>query len=266
MANYEQIHKIIDDAIALDLANPNFAISDKERLLKNAAVRLGCMDYYRCFPMRTVYVTTYSTTGDANGTFTWTGITPPHVEDGTTYITFDELLSGCTPKIPADYIEHAQFLGVLRMERPYFSNFSNPSLWSLQMFGMNFGGNQFTTDPLTMLANNTYDELSTGQPKYTIDTMQQRLIIYPPFGIGQLSMSIAVGFDSPEFVEYSKVDFLCHFISYRFIESIIQARDGVQFDADFKLSTEALQRRLEKLKEVTDSYKNHTVLKLAAWS
>ena len=59
MGNFSTIQKIIDNAIALDLANPNFAISDKEKLLRDSAVMLGCLDYYRTFPMRIIYLTTY---------------------------------------------------------------------------------------------------------------------------------------------------------------------------------------------------------------
>ena len=36
MGNFSTIQKIIDNAIALDLANPNFAISDKEKFRQKA--------------------------------------------------------------------------------------------------------------------------------------------------------------------------------------------------------------------------------------
>ena len=47
MAKFYPIRDLIDSAIALDVANPNFAISDKETLLKEAAIKLGTLDYYR---------------------------------------------------------------------------------------------------------------------------------------------------------------------------------------------------------------------------
>ena len=78
MGEFSPIHNIIDNAIALDLGNPNFAISDKERLLKDAAVTLGCMDYFRTFPMPSLYLTTYNSYGDSGGTFDWAGISPAY--------------------------------------------------------------------------------------------------------------------------------------------------------------------------------------------
>jgi len=267
MANFSPIHRIVNAALDLDLANPNLQISEKESLLRERAIMLGCLDYFRVCPVRGTYVTTYSTTGDANGTFTWTGITPPRVENGVTYIPFDELITGCTPGVKSKDLEHAYFLGILHMERPYFGNYSNPSLWSINLMGINMADPAvFKTDPMEMIVRNTYDDLSTGQPEFVVDTANARVIINPPFGIGQLSMQVAIGYDTPEYVEPSKVDFLCKFISYRFIEAIIQARDGVKFDADFEISTEALQRRLEKLKEETDSIKNHSIFVSAQWS
>mgnify|MGYP003392730995 CR=1 FL=1 len=54
MASFYPIKDLINSAIALDVANPNLAISEKETLLKEAAITLGTLDYYRCFPMRSV--------------------------------------------------------------------------------------------------------------------------------------------------------------------------------------------------------------------
>ena len=96
--------------------------------------------------------------------------------------------------------------------------------------------------------------------------MQDRIEVLQPWGFGLLAWDFAIGFTSPEYVEMSKSDWLCKFISLRFIESIIQAREGVQFDADFKLSTEALKERLKTLKEEVDSIKNHSVLHINQWT
>ena len=57
MANFYPIKVLIDNAIALDVANPNLAISEKEMLLKDAAITLGTLDYYRSFPMRSTLMT-----------------------------------------------------------------------------------------------------------------------------------------------------------------------------------------------------------------
>ncbi len=121
-------------------------------------------------------------------------------------------------------------------------------------------------DSLGLLYNNTLDELSAGQPQYTISMEEERVYLHPAFGIGQMSFQTYWGYDTPEYVEFDNVDIVCKFISYRFIESIIQARDGVKFDADFQISTDALQKRLEKLKEETDSLKNHAVLSQGLWA
>lgn len=266
MGNFSTIQKIIDNAIALDLANPNFAISDKEKLLRDSAIMLGCLDYYRTFPMRIIYLTTYDASSNAVATFDWAGLPTPKKENGTMYIPFDDILTGGSPKVPTEQLDHAHFLGIMKVERPYWSNYSNPSMWEKSMFGFQVSGGTNNYDIMSNLLSNTLDELSTGQPYYTINRMQNRVELFVPWGFGQLALSCCIGFDSPEYVEMSKVDFLCKFISYRFIESIIQARDGVKFDADFDLSTDALKTRLEKLKEETDSIKNHTPLHLALWA
>lgn len=264
MGEFSPIHKIIDSAIALDLGNPNFAISDKERLLKDAAVTLGCMDYYRVFPMPSLYLTTYNSYGDSGGTFDWAGISPAYKDGKSTYVPFDTLLTQGTPAVPEEQLPHAHFLGIIRIERPYWSTWSNPSTWQRQLFGIQIDSNQF--DISKTLLSNTLDDLSTGQPQYMINRMQKRLEILPSWGFGQLSIISGIGFDTPEYVEMSKADLLCKFISYRFIESIIQARSGVQLTADFTLSTQALEKRLEKLKEEIDSIKNHTPLHFTQWS
>lgn len=265
MANRNVIMNTIKAALDLDLANPNLAISEKENLLRERAILLGTMDYYRYFPRRSMYITTYSTTSNADDTFSWSGVTPPHTENGATYVTFDELLTGSTPA--AKDLDHAYFIGIMHGERPYFTQYSNPSLFSLQMFGFaNPASVTTNTDITGLLYKNTLDELATGQPIFTISTEDERVYITQPFGLGQLTFHTLWGYDTPEYIELSKIDFACKLISYRFIESIIQARDGVKFDADFQISTEALQKRLDKLKEETDSIKNHSVLYQASWS
>ena len=267
MGNFVQIKKIIDAALALDLANPNFEISDKERLLKEAAISLGTMDYYRTFPMRVIYMTTYNSTGGSTETtLNWAGLSAPKLDNGQMYIPFEDFYTQGKPAVPAEQIEHAHFLGVMRVERPYWSNWSNPSVWQTYFFGYQVTGTSQTYDITNILLNNSYDELSTGQPRCWINRMENRVEVTNPYGWGQLAFDAAIGFDSPEYVEMSKVDLLCKFISYRFIEAIIQARDGVKFDADFQISTEALQKRLDKLREEVDSIKNHSLLSNAQWS
>ena len=165
-------------------------------------------------------------------------------------------------------MDHAYFIGLGKMERAPWSILQSPSLWSMQMFGgANVGSvTGYDTDITKLLFKNSLDELSAGQPQYTVSTEEERVYLHPSFGIGQISFQTYWGYDTPEYIEVSKVDFACKFISYRFIEAVIQARDGVKFDADFQISTEALQKRLEKLKEETDSIKNHSVLDQALWA
>lgn len=264
MANFSPIYKIIDQAIALDVANPNLAISEKESLLKEAAITLGCMDYYRTFPMRTIYMTTYNSNNGGNTALNWAGLSPSTTENGSMYIDFDVLITQGRPAVPEEQLSHAHFLGILRMERPYWSSWTNPSLWDRYLLGYQVGSNNY--DITQNLLSNTLDELSTGQPEYIINTMKRRVEILVPWGLGQLSINSAIGFDTPEYVEMSKVDYLCKFISYRFIEAIIQSRSGVKLTADFEISTAALEARLAKLKEETDSIKNITPLHIAQWS
>jgi len=264
MANFYPIKELIDSAIALDVANPNFAISDKETLLKEAAIKLGTLDYYRSFPMRVMMCTAYSSDSGYMSTFNWSSVVRPIVEDGMLVIPFEDALSKAVPAIPKDQLDNAYFMGVMRVERPAWNTWSNPSMWSMQMFGIQVGNSNF--DLMSTILSNTLDDLSTGQPRYTINRMKDRIEVLIPWGFGMLSWDIALGFTSPEYVEPSKSDHLLKFISHRFIESIIQARSGVELSGDFKISTEALQRRLEKLKEETDSLKNHSVLHLAQWN
>lgn len=119
---------------------------------------------------------------------------------------------------------------------------------------------------MQLLYANTFDELATGQPMYQISPEENRVYLMNPYGVGMISFYVYFGYDTPEYCSMTKVDFLCKFISYRFIEAIIQARDGVKLDADFQISTEALQKRLEKLYEEIDSIKNHSILFQAQWS
>ena len=264
MAKFSPIKDLIDSAIALDVANPNLAISDKETLLKEAAIKLGTMDYYRFFPLRTTMCTAYSSSSGYMSTFNWSTMVKPEMEDGMLVIPFEDALSKASPKIPADQLENAYFMGVIRVERPAWNTWSNPSMWNMQMFGIQVGNSNF--DYQSTLLSNTLDDLSTGQPRYTINRTKDRIEVLIPWGFGMLSWDLAVGFNSPEYVEPSKANHLLKFISYRFIESIIQARSGVQLEGDFKISTDALQARLDKLKEDIDSLKQHAVLSLAQWN
>ena len=264
MGSFSPIQTIIDNAIALDLGNPNYAISEKETLLKESAIMLGCMDYYRTFPMPTLYLTTYNSYGSARGAFDWAGISEISNDNGSMYINFDTLLTQGKPAVPTEQLPHAHFLGIIRVERPYWSTWSNPSTWQRNFFGIQIDSNNY--DISKQLLSNTLDDLSTGQPQYMINTMERRVEILPSWGFGQLTIISGIGFDTPEYVEMSKADFLCKFISYRFIEAIIQARSGVKLTADCEISTTALEARLAKLKEEVDSIRNHSTIHLAQWS
>lgn len=264
MAEFYPIKTLIDQAIALDLANPNLAISDKEALLKEAAISLGTLDYYRAFPMRINLCTAYSSDSGYVSTFNWSNVVKPLMVDGMLVIPFNDVFSKGSPVVPSDQMQNAYFLGVMRVERPAWNTWSNPSMWSMQMFGIQVGNSNF--DLMSTILSNTLDDLSTGQPQYTINRMKNRIEVLIPWGFGMLSWQLGIGFTSPEYVEPSKVDHLLKFISYRFIESIIQARSGVELDSDFKISTEALKTRLEKLKEECDSLRNHSVLCINQWN
>ena len=264
MADFVQIKQIIDDAIALDLANPNLAISTKEEALKEAAIRLGTLDYYRSFPMRINMETTYNSGYGNASTIDWSGLTPPVIQNGQMIIPFEDIFTKGSPRVPEEQLQNAYFFGVMRVSRPAWNTYSNPSMWDKQLLGIQVNNQNY--DIMKTLLSNTLDELSTGQPRYTINRMQNRIEVLQPWGFGMLSWDFAIGFYSPEYIEMSKWDWLCKFISLRFIESIIQAREGVQFDADFKISTEALKERLKTLKEEVDSIKNHSVLHITQWT
>lgn len=264
MANFSPIRKIIDNALLLDTANLNNDVSTKENTLKEAAITLGCLDYFRHFPMKTVMATAYSTNSGGTTVYDWAGLPATLTDNGNVIIPFDSVFELATPKVPKDQIEHAYFLGVIKVEKPSWNTYSNPSMWDRQMLGVQVDNSNF--DIMKTLLSNTLDELSTGQPYYTINRMQNRIEVFLPWGLGLMSWQMGIGFDSPEYVEMSKADILCKFISYRFIESLIQARSGISVNADFNIDVSALKERLAKLKEEVDSIKNLTNLKLADWA
>jgi hypothetical protein len=132
------------------------------------------------------------------------------------------------------------------------------------MLGVQVDNSNF--DIMKTLLSNTLDELSTGQPNYVINRMMNRVEVFLPWGLGLMSWQMGIGFDSPEYVEMTNVDILCKFISYRFIESLIQARSGINLSADFTIDVTALKERLGRLKEEVDSLKNLSALSLADWS
>lgn len=264
MANFSPITDIVEQALLLDTANLNNDISNKEEKLKTAAIKLGCLDYFRYFPMKTVMATAYSTNSGGDKVYDWAGLPATLTENGNVIIPFDEVFSRATPKVPEDQLEHTYFLGVIKAERPSWNTYSNPSMWDRQMLGIQVNNSNF--DITKTLLSNTLDELSTGQPNYVINRMQNRIEVFLPWGLGLLSWQMGIGFDSPEYVEMSKADILCKFISYRFIESLIQARSGINLNADFDIDVSALKERLGRLKEEVDSLKNLTILKLADWA
>lgn len=267
MTQFPAIRPYIDAALALVLGNPNYSISTKEGLIKESAITLGTLDYYRVFPLRVVYMSAYNSTGGMTQTSVdWTGVHPPKYDNNSMYIPFEDFLSGGRPRIPDEQMDQAYFLGILRIERPYWGNWSNPSVWDSQFFGFPLGSST-TFDITSILLNNSYDELSTGQAKCWINRTQNRLEILSPWGFGQLSIEAAIGFMSPEYIEMQHVDWLCKFIEKRFIDSIIQARSGVKFDGDFDISTDFLQKRSDVLQTEIDSIRNHSVLsRINQWS
>ncbi len=246
MAKFSPIRDIIEDAITLDLANPGYTISVKEQSLKDAAIRLGTMDYYRCWPMK-IRMSQVYTTSQTTGT-----------------ITFDEIFSKGFPQIPEEQLPYAHFLGVLRVNKPSWNQRSNPNYFDRRLIGVQLDAGQM--DILKMTLAETYEDLSTGQPQYEINRTNSTINVMFPFGLGQLIWDFAVGFTTPEYCEMAKVDFLCTFISYRLIESIIQARSGVKLDADFEISTAALEKRLDYLQEKVDQIKKLSISHLGQWS
>lgn len=264
MANFSPIRQIIEQALILDTANLNNDVSNKERILKDAAISLGCLDYFRHFPLKSTMSTAYSTNSSGVTVYEWTDTPVTLTENGNVIIPFDDVFKQAVPKVPEDQVEHVHFLGVVRVERPAWNTYCNPSMWDRQLLGVQV--NNTTYDVMKTLLSNTLDELSTGQPQFVINRMQNRIEVFLPWGLGMLSWQMALGFDSPEYVEMSKVDWLCKFISYRYVESLIQARSGIKVDGDFDIDVSALKERLSRLKEEVDSIKNHSNFRLANWA
>ena len=109
------------------------------------------------------------------------------------------------------------------------------------------------------LAYETYEHLSTGNAQYEIDRMHSTINITCPFGIGQLIIDHHVGFTTPALVDPTKVDMLCKFVSYRFIEAVIQSRSGIKLEADFEIATDALKERFNRLHEQVEDIKKKSI-------
>ena len=129
MAKFSPIKDLIDSAIALDVANPNLAISDKETLLKEAAIKLGTLDYYRMFPLRATMCTAYSSTAESMSTFNWSSMVKPQMEDGFTgninNFNVIYLLSGGGPTYVGDTAGQTDLLVTwlykLTIEKQYYN-------------------------------------------------------------------------------------------------------------------------------------------------
>lgn len=243
---FSPIHEVIQDALNLDLANPGYNISIKEESLKNSAIRLGCMDYYRAFPLKVVLASKYSMSG------------------GHLVIPFKRFFDMGNPKIPEEQQKYAHFLGIIRHNVPSWNQMSNPNNFDRQLLGVQVNPSQY--DPLKSIAYETYEDWSHGQVSYQINRVNSTVDAIMPFGLGQIIWTAGIGFSSPEYVEMTKVDYLCKFISCRFIESIIQARTGVKLSADMEISTEALNKRLDWLREQVKDIQIKSKSHILQWS
>jgi len=233
---FYEISTIIRDALMLDIANPGFMISEQEQGLRSAAIHLGTIDYYRYFPFR---IRTLHRFGN-----TQTNLIIP----------FEFVIS----KLDEEWRPYSYYLGVGRINRPSWNQLSNPNNFDRYLLGVNISNNN-QYDIMKTIAYETYEHLSTGNAQYEVDRMHSTINVTCPFGTGQLIIDHHVGFKTPCLVEPSKVDFLCKFISLRFIEAVIQARSAIELDADFTISTEALKNRYEKLKEEVDHIKKYSL-------
>ena len=239
---FPPIYHVINDALNLDISNPGFKISDQEIGLRNAAIRLGTMDYYRYWPFRVRTVHRYGMSA-ANLT-----------------IPFEAVMA----QIDEVWRNHAHYLGIMRINKPSWNQLSNPYNFDRYLLGVSVNGaNNY--DIMKTIAYETYEHLSTGAPQYEVDMMHSTIKVTVPFGVGQLIIDHAIGFNMPDLVEMTKVDWLCKFISYRFIESIINARSSVVLKADFDISTEALKERLNRLKEEVDDIKKKAISHIVKW-
>lgn len=245
----EQVTKFVDAAIGLDLGNPCFRISEREALLKESAVLLGTADYYRCWPLRRSITYSFGSGAPLN-------------------IPFQSVID----RLPEANRKDAYYLGVMRINLPsYTSNVMNPSTYNQMLLGSygyanSTNVNSVYWDATQMLAIETANSLSTGVPQYTIDRVLEQVTVMLPLGAGTLTVDHGLGFTSYAYVEPSKIDFLCKFIEYRFVEAVIQARSGVTLDADFTISTDALRARLETLKAETDYLKATCAASMVQWS
>ena len=245
----EQVSDFVDAAIALDLGNPCFMIAEHEAMLKQSAIKLGTADYYRAWPLKRSITYSFGSGNPLN-------------------IPFDSVIN----RLPEANRKDAYYLGVMRINVPsYTSNMINTTAYDNMLLGnygyvSSVGTNKRYWNATSILATETANSLSTGVPQFTVDRVLEQVTVMLPIGAGSLTIDHGLGFTSYAYVEPAKIDFLCKFIEYRFVEAIIQARSGITLDADFTISTDALRARLETLKAEVDYLKATCAASMVQWS
>lgn len=238
--------KAVSERLELAIATPGFLISVPEQKLRDHAINTGLREYFRYWPWRFRGSRVYKQSGEEIA------------------ITFEEVFATSTPKIPAEQQKHAYFLGVSRLNNPSWNQMSNPNMWDRQLLGVQISANNF--NPLTQVTYETYEDLSRGQAQLDFNTVNDTIYIMAPFGLGNMILDFAVGFDDLDYVPPSREEWLCDLIEYRFLNSIITMRSSVALDADFTISVEALRARCDVLLQKIEEMKKVAYSHLAQWS
>lgn len=236
----------IEERLSLAVATPGFLISVAEQQIKNNAIKTGLREYFRYWPWRFRGSRVYKQSGEEIA------------------ITFEEIFATSKPRIPEEQQKHAYLLGVSRLNNPSWNQMSNPNMWDRQLLGVQISANNF--NPLTQITYETYEDLSRGQAQLDFNTVDDTIYIMAPFGLGNMILDFAVGFDDPQYVPASREEWLCDLIEYRFLQAIITMRSSVSLDADFTISVEAMKARCEVLLQKIEEMKKVAYSHLAQWS
>lgn len=244
----------VERSIRLSLGNPIMLLCEKEKQIKEDAQYLGLMDYYRLCPF---IQRTFHNLSGMNGT--------------NLHIPFKEVIS----HLPERVQPHAYYVGVLRddvtigMSYQGLYSFDNYLLGTPlvnPLAAYSGSGNLFSrTDfPLKQLAYGTTTDLTTGEPSYIVNRIDECIDMILPVTIGQLYVEHAIGFKCWDMVEPSHGDLVSKMVCKRLLESVITSRTSVKLKFDYEIDVSALEKQLEKidtfLKEESSKYQKNNII------
>lgn len=252
--NVPSMLDFIERTIRLSLGNPIMLLCEKEKEIKEDAMHVGLMDYYRACPF--IQRTFHNLSG---------------MEGLNISIPFAQPIGMLDEKVQP----HAYYIGVVRADVSVGMSYQGLYSFDNYLLGTPLinplaaysgSGNLFSrTDfPLKQLAYTTTTDLTTGEPSFIINRTTETVDVIGPVTIGQLMIEHGLGFYCWDKIEPSHVDLVSKFICKRLLESVITARTTIKLKSDFDIDVSSLEKQLEKietyLKEETSKYQRNNVL------